>query len=401
MKADITVPGDKSISHRALMLAAIHDGVTQIKHCLVSDDCRATARALQQMGVRIEFSDTVVTVHGVGLRGLKPPQAPLDCGNSGTTMRLLSGILAGQSFESVLVGDESLSKRPMMRIVEPLRRMGASIKVSDAGHAPIKITGQPQLNAIAYTLPIASAQVKSCVLLAGLYASGETEVFESGLTRDHTERMLQFFLTHPNQNRAIEVPGDLSSAAFFMVLATLVPHAELLLRGVGVNRTRTGVIDILNAMGAKITLHNTRCYGNEPVADIQVCSASLTGIDVSHELLTRAIDEFPILMIAASMAQGKTRILGAGELRHKESDRIKAMVDGLTTLGIRVIVEGDNLEVEGGVLTGGVVDACADHRIAMAFLIANAIIKDEIQVRGTECISTSFPGFMKLLEHWV
>ena len=346
IQGDIVLPGDKSISHRALMFAAIAKGVTEIKHCLNSDDCVATARALRQMGVRIDFFETKTIVYGVGLRGFIAPSAPLDCGNSGTSMRLLSGLLVGQSFDSVLVGDKSLSSRPMARIVTPLRLMGAHIDAID-GHAPLRISGKSNLKSICYETPVASAQVKSCILLAGLYASGQTEVIKAVTTRDHTERMLSVFDFQMNHQRFVEVPGDLSSAAFFMVLASLVPGSELILRGVGINPTRMGMVDILQTMGADIMLNAPRFYGAEPVADIQVRYAKLKGIGISKELLVRAIDEFPILLIAAAMAEGQTRILGVGELRHKESDRVQAMADGLNTLGISVVVDGDDVVIEG------------------------------------------------------
>ncbi len=390
---DIALPGDKSISHRALMLAAISEGITEIQYCLNSDDCLATARALRQMGVRIDRLEDKVVVYGVGLRGLVAPCGPLDCGNSGTSMRLLAGILVGQRFDSVLMGDESLSRRPMMRIVEPLRLMGAQIEVID-GHSPINIPAQNNLKAISYEPPVASAQVKSCVLLAGLYASGQTEVIEPMTTRDHTERMLPFFSNAVTETRMLQVPSDLSSAAFFMVLASVVPDSELIMRDVGINPTRTGVIDILKAMDADITLERSRFYGAEPVADIKVRYTQLKGVDISKKMLVRTIDEFPIVLIAAAMASGITRIFSASELRHKESDRIQAMADGLEALGICITIDKDDVMIEGGELSGGVVDALSDHRIAMAFLIAGAVAKAPIRVLNTQTISTSFPAFV-------
>ncbi|MDX2345929.1 MAG: 3-phosphoshikimate 1-carboxyvinyltransferase [Legionella sp.] len=392
---NISLPGDKSISHRALILAAISFGITQIKRCLKADDCVATARALQQMGVRIEWLEDKAIVYGVGRDGLSAPDSPIDCGNSGTSMRLLAGLLAGQAFDSVLVGDDSLSRRPMMRIVTPLRQMGALI---DANHgcAPLKIFGRQHLKSMIYTPPMASAQVKSCVLLAGLYADGQTKVIERVKTRDHTEAMLPFFLNRDNQNRMLRVPGDLSSAAFFMVLACLVPGSELIMRGVGVNSTRMGVIGILKAMGADICLENQCFYGAEPVADIKVRYAELKGVDISNVMLVQAIDEFPIILIAAAKALGQTRVFGIDELRHKESNRVDAMTNGLAALGILVVVDKNNLILAGGELQGGTVDGVLDHRVAMAFLIAGAVAKAPIRVLNTSAISTSFPMFVHL-----
>ncbi len=396
---EIALPGDKSITHRALILAAIATGVTHINNALDSDDCVATARALQQMGVRIEWLKDKVIVHGVGRNGLNAPVKYIDCGNSGTSMRLLSGLLVGQAFDSVLIGDESLSKRPMMRIVTPLRQMGANIHVDD-GCAPIYIQGQSKpsqtLKAIVYQSPVASAQVKTCVLLAGLYAKGHTEVLEPVITRDHTERLLPFFSKSLCETRVLDVPGDLSSAAFFMVLASLVPGSVLRLRGIGVNPTRMGMIDILKAMGADIKLTNFCFYGAEPVADIKIAYAKLKGIEIGHTMLVRAIDEFPILLIAAAEALGETRILGVSELRHKESDRVAVMVKNLNTLGIAAVVDGNDVKIQGGVLQGGTVDAVLDHRIAMAFLIAGTVAKAPIQVLNTDAISTSFPAFVQM-----
>ncbi|MDF1646687.1 MAG: 3-phosphoshikimate 1-carboxyvinyltransferase [Legionellaceae bacterium] len=399
IRGDIGVPGDKSISHRALMLAAITQGVTQIKHCLHADDCIATAHALRQMGVRVDVHEDKTIVYGVGLRGLSAPERPLDCGNSGTSMRLLSGILVGQAFDSVLIGDASLSKRPMLRIVDPLRRMGADIKAKE-GHAPLHIKGSKKLNSMLYESPIASAQVKSCILFAGLYASGQTHVTEQVITRDHTERMLPFFFSNVRETGVLEVPGDLSSAAFFVVLASLVPGSNLIIRGVGVNSTRMGVIEILKAMGADIRIERLRLYSAEPVADIRVRYAQLKGIDISKAMLVRAIDEFPIILIAAAKALGQTRIMGVSELRHKESDRVQAMADGLKALGVSVVMKQETAKesvmIEGGELQGGIVDAFSDHRIAMAFLIAGAVAKSPIQVLNTSAISTSFPTFIHL-----
>lgn len=393
LQGELCIPGDKSISHRALIFSAIAEGVTCVEHFLESDDCLATRDILCAMGVRVDnIVPGKIKIHGVGLHGLKKPESILDCGNSGTSMRLLAGLLVGQAFDSVLTGDASLLKRPMARICTPLRLMGADIRASEGGHAPLVIYGGKKLQSIDYDMPIASAQVKSCVLLAGLYAAGDTRVHEPEVTRDHTERMLR---TQFSENRLIQIPGDLSSAAFFMVAASLVPGSELKLRGVGVNPTRIGVIQILQAMGADITLENKRMYGEEPVADICVRYAVLKGVDVPQNMVSLSIDEFPILFIAAAMASGTTRVFGIEELRHKESDRIAVMAEGLKQLGINLIEKKDSIIIQGGKLQGGVVvDSHGDHRVAMAFLVAGAVAHREIRVLNTEAISTSFPEFV-------
>ncbi|MDF1684103.1 MAG: 3-phosphoshikimate 1-carboxyvinyltransferase [Legionellaceae bacterium] len=395
IQGELSVPGDKSISHRALILGAIADGVTCVEHFLESDDCLATLHILRSMGVCIEqVSHQKIKVYGVGLHGLKKPRDILDCGNSGTSMRLLAGLLAGQAFDSVLTGDASLLKRPMARICTPLTQMGADIRVSDGGRAPLVIHGGKKLQAIDYKMPVASAQVKSSVLLAGLYAEGETRVREPQITRDHTERMLRAFVSQDKNSLNIKIPGDLSSAAFFMVAASLIPGSEIMLRDVGVNPTRTGVIQILQAMGADITLKNKRMSGEELVADILVRYANLKGIDVPKNMVSLSIDEFPILFIAAAMASGTTRVLGIEELRHKESDRIAVMAKGLKQLGIKLIETADSIIIEGGELQGGIVDSHADHRVAMAFLVAGAVARGGVCVLNAEAISTSFPKFV-------
>ena len=393
---EIKLPGDKSISHRALIFSAIAAGITHIRHILQADDCKATAHAFTQMGVEMVWEEDAVYVHGVGLRGLLAPQAPIDCGNSGTTMRLLAGILAGQAFDSVLLGDMSLSMRPMMRIVKPLSQMGAKI-MHQSGCAPLYISGQQSLKGITYIPPEASAQVKSCVLLAGLYATGETQVIEPVQTRNHTEEMQPFFLNTTPHTRVFSVPGDLSSAAFLMVLSVLVPGSRCVFPGVLVDETRTGVIDILRAMGADITLHCVRQESMLWVADIEVRASPLEGVFISRALLVRAIDEFPILLIAAACARGVTRIEGVEELRYKESDRIAVMLKGLKNLGIQASFQLDSVLIEGSVLTGGTVDAHDDHRVAMAFLIAGAVANAPVQVLNTSAISTSFPAFLAIL----
>lgn len=395
IQGDLSVPGDKSISHRALILAAIASGETRIQHCLSADDCLSTANILKHMGVCIEWQHEYTMVQGVGLHGLLAPKGPLDCGNSGTTMRLLAGLLAGQAFDSRLIGDESLSMRPMMRIVAPLRLMGAQIEAT-SGHAPLDIRGGNQLKAIQYQLPVPSAQVKSCILLAGLYAHGVTRVSEPIPTRDHTERLLPILKEHGKQIRLLQVPGDLSSAAFFIVLATIVKGSVLMLRRVGVNSSRMGVIEILREMGADITIHDGYDAGREPVADIEVRYAPLRGVSVSNTLLTRAIDEFPILLVAAACAEGVSCFHGIQELRYKECDRAQVMVQGLNRLGIVTQIEGDSVIIRGGTLTGGEINAHHDHRVAMAFACAGAISKTGIWVANAERISTSFPTFITL-----
>lgn len=409
---DCIVPGDKSISHRAIILGAIAEGVTEIEGFLESLDCLNTLNAFKQMGVHIEGPDEGrCRVHGVGMDGLTPPDAPLDLGNAGTSMRLLTGLLAAQSFDSMLVGDESLSKRPMDRVIDPLIKMGAKIE-SQEGKAPLKIIGGRSLQGIAYDSPVASAQVKSCLLLAGLYAKGETSVTEPGVSRDHTERMLTAFAypikkiehgvslhggEHLKSCRVI-VPGDLSSATFLMVAATISKGSELIIRNVGINPTRIGVIHILNAMGANITLMKKRLYGDEKVADICVKYAPLTGIDIPNEWVSLAIDEFPAILIAASQARGQTVLKGAKELRVKESDRILAMVAGLKTLGIHAVSLEDGAIIRGGQLTGGEVMSFGDHRIAMAFAIAGMNANSAVTIRDVSSVSTSFPNFLGLTQ---
>lgn len=410
LQGDITVPGDKSISHRAIMLGAIAKGTTTVSGFLDGEDCLATLSAFQSMGVTIEgpVSQRVV-IHGVGKFGLKKPKKIINCGNSGTTMRLLSGLLAAQSFNSELTGDDSLLKRPMVRISRPLQQMGASIATTD-GRPPLTIRGGQSLQGITYEMPEASAQVKSCLLLAGLYASGETRVIENGVTRDHTERMLTAFSypIHKSDNTIIInaasecqgtdviVPGDISSAAFFIVAATLIPNAELVIRNVGINPTRTGIIHILKRMGANIKITNKRLCGEELVADLHISQAALEGIDIPMTMVPLAIDEFPAIFIAASCAKGQTLLHGAAELRYKESDRIGAMAEGLQRLGIEVQVLDDGIIIHGGTLEGGVVDSRHDHRIAMAFAIAGAVAKAPVTILDCANVATSFPTFVKL-----
>ena len=408
----VTVPGDKSVSHRALMLGAVAEGDTVISGFLQGDDCLATLNALRQLGVQIDDTDPeAVRVSGVGLGGLKRPTAALDLGNSGTAMRLFAGLLAGQEFSTELVGDDSLSGRPMDRVIKPLTMMGARIDSSD-GHPPLIIQGGNSIGGLVYRLPVASAQVKSAILLAGLYAGGDVAVIEPAVTRDHTERMLramganlsqgetQIVLTPGQPLRGIEiaVPGDLSSAAFIILAATIATDIEVTITGVGVNQTRTGVIDVLKEMGASIEIENVRLYGEEPVADIVVRSASLRGIDVDPAKVSLAIDEFPVLFIAAACAEGKTRFSGIGELRVKESDRISAMADGLRALSVPVDETEDGATVHGGKIYGGSVDSHGDHRVAMAFAVAGTVAEWAVRIEDTENVDTSFPGFADCLQ---
>ncbi|MCG6889373.1 MAG: 3-phosphoshikimate 1-carboxyvinyltransferase, partial [Gammaproteobacteria bacterium] len=364
----------------------------------------------QQMGVDIERDQDRVRVSGAGLHGLRAPLADLQMGNSGTAMRLLLGLLAGQGFDSRLIGDRSLSSRPMLRVIEPLQAMGASIESETGGRAPLQLRASQGLHAIEYDMPVASAQVKSCLLLAGLYAAGETVVREPAPTRDHSERMLRAYgcevISNGGEIRLrggqqltacdVEVPADISSAAFFMVAASIASGSDITLQHVGVNPTRTGVIDILKLMGASLELHNRRDIGGEPVADIRVRSAPLSGIDIPLELVPLAIDEFPVLFVAAACARGTTRLSGAEELRVKESDRIQVMADGLGALGILTEVKEDGIVVTGGRIDGGAVDSHGDHRIAMAFSVASLRAAGDIHISDCANVNTSFPGFAEL-----
>jgi len=408
----IRVPSDKSISHRSIMLGAIAEGTTRVTDLLEGDDALATVSALKALGVNIEGPDQgKVVIEGVGLNGLSAPAEALDVGNSGTTIRLLSGLLAGQSFNVSMAGDVSLNRRPMRRVTEPLGQMGAVIGTSSTGTPPVEITGGQQLQGIEYELPMASAQVKSAILLAGLYASGETVVIEPERTRDHTERMLSAFGVsvirdgdrislkggQKLQGTDIQVPADISSAAFFLVAASIVPGSDLTLQDVGMNPTRTGVIEILRLMGADIVCLNEREFGGEPVADLRVRGGTLKGIDIPKALVSLAIDEFPVLFIAAVCAKGQTRLMGAEELRVKESDRIQVMADGLARLGVSTQPTPDGIIIEGGQeIGGGIVETHHDHRIAMAFSVAALRATAPIQIRGCDVVATSFPGFANL-----
>lgn len=401
------VPGDKSISHRAVMLASIAEGQTEIRGFLSGADCVATLAAMRTLGadIKVLWPDHLL-VNGAGLHGLREPPNPLDLGNSGTGMRLLAGLLAGQAFPTVLTGDESLSKRPMNRIAEPLGKMGATIRTTD-GHAPLHIRGGA-LRPIHYLLPVASAQVKSAVLLAGLYADGETTVVEPGVSRDHTERMLRWFgcelAAEQSQvairggqtlrGRDIDVPGDFSAAAFFIVAAAIGDGTELIIEDICVNPTRIGLLDMLSMMGADISLTEPREVGGEYVADVRVRGSELNGIDVPKELVASAIDEFPVFFIAAACARGTTRITGAAELRHKESDRIQAMATGLLALGVRAMPANDGIVIIGGRIGAGRVDSFGDHRIAMAFAVAATVADGPIQISDVRNVATSFPDFV-------
>ena len=408
MCGEARVPGDKSISHRAIMLGALAEGVTRVSGFLEGEDALATLTAFRDLGVEIERPGaSEVLVHGVGLRGLKAPRGPLDLGNAGTGMRLMCGLLAGQAFDSELTGDASLCSRPMGRVIDPLQLMGAKIASEEGGRPPLRISGGRQLHGIHYDLPMASAQVKSCVLLAGLYSQGVTSVTEPAPTRDHTERMLRGFGYEIGSDNGvislagggklhaadIEVPADISSATFFLVAASIAPGSDLLLTHVGINPTRIGVLNILKLMGADITLKNRREVGGEPVADLHVRYAPLHGIEIPEEQVPLAIDEFPALFIAAACAQGRTVLRGAKELRVKESDRIAAMAEGLTTLGIDNEILEDGIVIEGGTLGSGVIRTFHDHRIAMSFAVAALRAQGEIRVLDCDHVATSFPGF--------
>lgn len=407
----IRVPGDKSISHRSIMLGSLAEGTTEVEGFLEGEDALATLQAFRDMGVVIEGPHHGrVTIHGVGLHGLKAPVGPLYMGNSGTSMRLLSGLLAAQPFDTTLTGDASLSKRPMNRVAKPLREMGAVIETGPEGRPPLTIKGGQRLTGMAYEMPMASAQVKSCLLLAGLYAAGSTSVTEPAPTRDHTERMLRGFgypvsvdgstacveSGHKLTATRIEVPADISSAAFFLVAASIAEGSELVLEHVGINPTRTGVIDILKLMGGDITLENQREVGGEPVADIRVRAAKLKGIDIPEDLVPLAIDEFPVLFVAAACAEGRTVLRGAEELRVKESDRIQVMADGLVALGVKAEPTPDGIIIEGGAIGGGEVWAHGDHRIAMSFSVASLRASAPIRIHDCANVATSFPNFLAL-----
>jgi len=409
LQGSLAIPGDKSISHRAVMFAALADGISTIDGFLEGEDTRATARIFSQLGVRIETpSPSRRVVHGVGVDGLQPPAGELDCGNAGTGMRLIAGVLAGQHFDSVLVGDESLSRRPMRRITGPLAQMGARIETRDDGTPPLRVRGGQPLQGIAFASPVASAQVKSAVLLAGLYAQGDTSVVEPHPTRDYTERMLAAFgveIDHsPGRARLrggqrlratdIVVPADFSSAAFFLVAASIIPGSELRLRQVGLNPRRTGLLHALRLMGADIVEENAAEQGGEAVADLVVRYAPLRGARIPEALVPDMIDEFPALFVAAAAAEGRTVVTGAAELRVKESDRLAAMATGLRAMGVQVDETEDGATIHGGAVLGSAtIESHGDHRIAMAFAIAGQLGEGEVRINDVANVATSFPDF--------
>jgi len=405
----ITVPGDKSVSHRAIIFGAIAEGETRVTGFLDSADTIATADVFREMGVRIDRSADQLTVHGVGLHGLHRPTRPLYFGNSGTSVRLLSGLLSGQTFDTELIGDESLMTRPMRRVVLPLREMGADLECTDKGTLPLHIRGGHKLTGLRYAMPVASAQLKSCLLLAGLYAEGSTTIIEPAVTRDHTERMLPGFGCHiirtgnsvtlePGKLTAtqVKVPGDISSAAFFLVAASICPGSDIVLDNIGINPTRHAVIEILQMMGADIKVEAADSVsGTEPTATIRVKHRPLHGIDIPSHLVPIAIDEIPAILIAAAYAKGDTVLRDAAELRVKESDRIEAMADGLKRLGITAVTTPDGMIVSGGKMHGGEINSYGDHRIAMAFSVASTVSSDPIRILDCINVNTSFPGFVE------
>jgi 3-phosphoshikimate 1-carboxyvinyltransferase len=410
VSGQLSIPGDKSVSHRALMLGAIAESPVTVTGFLAGADCIATRRALEQMGSEIEtLPDGTLRIHGQGPGGLRSPGAPLDLGNSGTGIRLMTGLLAGLSLDAVLTGDASLRARPMERIAQPLRLMGAEVNTTD-GCPPIHLRSGGRLHGIEYRLPVASAQVKSAILLAALSAEGQTVVTQPAVSRDHTERMLaamgapiefdeaRVALDGPCRLRGgrIEVPGDFSSAAFFLVAGLLAAPRGLTLKGVGINPTRVGLLRMLEAMGGDIELLNPRHLGGEPTADIRVRRSRLRAVDVAPEWVPLAIDEFPVFFVAAALADGVTRVRGAEELRVKESDRIDAMAEALGAVGVRVEPRPDGMLVHGGPIRGGRVNSRGDHRVAMAMAVAGAVSEDGIVIEDTENVGTSFPDFLSV-----
>lgn len=407
LRGRIEVTADKSISHRALLLGALANGRTRITNLLESADCVATWRALEALGVRVDREGEVVVVPGVGLRGFSEPTAPIDCGNSGTTLRILSGILAGQAFNALLTGDDSLRRRPMARIMEPLRAMGGVIAGTNGDRPPLRIEGRP-LHGADHVLDVASAQVKSCLLLAGLLAEGTTAVTEPAASRDHTERMLRYFGVHIESRgnthqitggqelagRSVWVPGDLSSAAFFVVGALITAGSELTLPSIGVNPTRAGLLDVAKSMGGNIELRSPRDVGGEPVADLAVSTSELHASDIGGAIVPRLIDEIPILAVTATQAHGTTTIRDAAELRVKETDRIAATVGELKKMGAVIEEREDGMVIQGPArLRGAVCDSHGDHRIAMALAIAALVADGETTIADADCIDVSFPGF--------
>jgi 3-phosphoshikimate 1-carboxyvinyltransferase len=415
LRGDIAVPGDKSISHRAVLLGAVADGESRFSGFGASADTLSSAAAMRSLGAAVDVDGDVLRVAGVGLRGLHPPAEPIDCGNSGTLMRLLPGLLVGQEGRFELVGDESLSRRPLTRIAEPLGQMGARVETED-GHAPLSVEGGAPLQAIRYELPVASAQVKSCVLLAGLYADGgRTSVFEAHPSRDHTERMLEaagarvrrkagepaVWPAERLRRLSLAIPGDFSSAAPFVVGATLLPGSRIRIHGVGLNPTRTGLLEVLDRMGARVAHFNRRVEGGEPVADLEVAHADLVATEIGPDEIPRLVDELPLFALVAGMARGESVVRGAGELRVKESDRIETVKSVLRPLGIRIETAYDGFRVR-GVPTrpkgGGTVDVASDHRIAMLAAIAGLVSREGVRIDGAEAVAVSFPDFFPMLD---
>jgi 3-phosphoshikimate 1-carboxyvinyltransferase len=413
LRGEVEVPGDKSIGHRAVIFASVAEGRSRISNFSGGDDNRRTLEAFRRMGVEVREEGDRLEIEGKGWEGLRAAAGVLDCGNSGTTMRLLSGVLAGRPFTSILDGDASLRRRPMERIIEPLRRMGGAIEsLGGDGRAPLRIEGKP-LRGIRYPSPIASAQVKSAVLLAGLQAAGETVVEEPQRSRDHTEIMARAFGARLEVNgctvalrgpqalaaRDVSVPGDLSSAAFFLVAAATVPGSSLLIRSVGCNPTRAGVLEVLRRMGARLSLERPREIGGEPVADLRVEAARLSGVEIGPEMVASTIDEYPVLCVAAALAEGATTIRGAAELRWKESDRIATMAAALRRLGVEVEEWQDGMRIEGRApLRGGAVRTHGDHRVAMALAVAGLSARGGVELDDSRCADISFPGFFELLD---
>ena len=418
LKGRVAVPGDKSISHRCIMFGSIADGITEVRNFLEGADCLATIRCFRSLGIEIEEKDTSVIVHGKGLHGLSAPDSILDAGNSGTTTRLLSGILAGQPFESRLSGDESLNSRPMKRIIDPLTRMGAHISsIPGNGCAPLRITPS-SLHGIHYDSPVASAQVKSCILLAGLYADGETSVTEPSLSRNHTELMLREFgadirTTHALDStkatasirpcsglygQKITVPGDISSAAYFIAAGLIVPDSEILIENVGINPTRAGILKVCEDMGGNITLLNERTEGGEKIADILVKTSSLHGITIEGDIIPALIDEIPVIAVMAAVAEGTTVIKDAAELKVKETDRIETVTDNLKTMGCNVTPTDDGMIITGGKLRGASIHTLLDHRIAMAFSIAALVAEGTTKILDSKCVDVSYPTFYDTFE---
>ena len=405
LRGILTVPGDKSISHRGIMLGALSNGTTRVTNFLSSADCRSTIECFQKMGINIEENGTTVLIHGSGLHGLREPDALLNTGNSGTTTRLLAGLLSAQPFDSVINGDESIRKRPMKRVIDPLTQMGASIHATNRDFCPLHICGK-QLHGIEYTLPVASAQLKSAIILAAMYADGETIISEPVPSRDHTERMIRMFggniskcgdrITIPPQSELyaqdFSVPSDISSAAFFLVAGCIVPNSEIKLCNVGINPTRTGILDVLKKMGAEIKLENMQKTA-EPVADLIVCTSALHGCEISGALIPRLIDELPVIAVAAAYANGQTVIKDAAELKVKESNRIRTVVDELTKTGIDITETEDGMIINGGSVHGADFESYGDHRVAMAMAICALAADSPSTIHGSDAVDISYPNF--------